>query len=68
MNWLRWNPDLAGNVKTLLLLAVIVGALAAVLLYYPAGPRQNSNNGFGADWECTPHPNSEPTCIKKLSR
>ena len=68
MKWPRWDPDLAGNIKTLLLLAIIVGGLAVALLYYPAGPWQNPNNGFGPDWECTPHPNSEPTCIKKLGR
>src|SRR5580658_5621883 len=52
MNWLRWNPDLAGNVKALLLVAFILGAFAAVVIYYPVLPRLNPNAGFGPDWDC----------------
>jgi hypothetical protein len=32
----------------------------------PSDRLLRSNNGFGPDWECTSHPMSEPTCIKKL--
>jgi hypothetical protein len=70
MNWLRWNPDLAGNFKTLLLVVLIVGGLAVTLVYYPIFPlpRLNPNAGFGPDWDCTAQVKGDPVCIKKLGR
>jgi hypothetical protein len=66
MNWLRWNPDLAGNVKALLLVAFILGAFAAIVIYYPILPRLNPNAGFGPDWDCTMQAKGDPVCIRKL--
>jgi hypothetical protein len=69
MKWPWWNPDLAGNIKALLLVAVIVGSAAALLIFYPFDPRRNpTNNGFGPEWECTAQIYGEPTCIKKAGR
>jgi hypothetical protein len=31
-------------------------------------PNSKPNNGFGPDWDCTPVPNGQPICIKKLGR
>jgi len=47
---------------------ITVAIFAAVVIYYPFLPQRNANAGFGPDWDCTPHPGSEPTCIKKIGR
>jgi hypothetical protein len=66
MNWLRWNPDLRGNLKAILLVAIIVSAFAAIVIYYPIFPRKNNPQaGFGPEWDCTAQLSGEPTCIKK---
>jgi hypothetical protein len=67
MNWPRWNPDLAGNARTLLLLAILLGVVGAALILLPS-PMRNFYAGFGPEWECTPQAKGEPTCIKKISR
>lgn len=65
MNWLRWHPGLAGNVKTILLVVIVVGMGAAALLYQ-IFPRLNPNVGFGPDWDCNMQAAGDPVCIKKL--
>ena len=67
MNWPRWNPDLAGNARTLLLVAMLVIALGAAFIFLPSLQR-NPNAGFGPEWECTPQAKGGPTCIKKIGR
>jgi hypothetical protein len=66
MGWLKWH--LEPHHVVIFAAAIIAVAFAAVLFAWPSsfdGPR-GTNNGFGPDWECTSHPMSEPTCIKKL--
>ena len=67
MNWPRWNPDLAGNVRTLLLMAMLLVVLGAAFIFLPSLQR-NFNAGFGPEWECTHQAQGGPTCIKKISR
>ncbi len=67
MNWPRWNPDLVGNVRTLLLVAVLLVVVGAAFILLPSLQR-NFNAGFGPDWECTPQGQGGPTCIKKIGR
>jgi hypothetical protein len=67
MNWPRWNPDLAGNARTLLLVALLIGLLGAAMIYVPSS-LQKSNAGFGPDWECTAQAKGEPICVKKINR
>ncbi|SDP01087.1 hypothetical protein [Afipia sp. GAS231] len=67
MNWPRWNPDLAGNVRTLLLVAILLVVLGAAFIFLPSLQR-NFNAGFGPEWECTAQPQGGPTCIKKTGR
>ena len=67
MRRFRWHPDLADNVRTLLLVVVIVGLLGAGLVFFGI-PFRNSNAGFGPEWECTPQAQGEPTCIKRVGR
>jgi hypothetical protein len=64
MNWPRWNPDLAGNARTLLLVAILLVVLGAAFVFLPS-LRRNFNAGFGPDWECTPQAQGGPTCIKR---
>jgi len=47
---------------------IAIAIFAAVAVYYPFLPQRNANAGFGPDWDCTPHPSGEPTCIKKIGR
>lgn len=68
MDWLRWHLGLH---KAVILAAVMIAAAFAVIFFARPPARDglwNVNNGFGPDWECTPHAQSEPTCIKKLRR
>ena len=67
MNWLRWNPDRAGNVRTLLLVALLVVGLGAAFIFLPS-PLRNFYAGFGPEWECTAQAKGGPTCIKKVGR
>jgi hypothetical protein len=53
---------------TLVLAIIAVTIFAAVVVYYPFLPQRKAAAGFGPDWDCTPHPSSEPTCIKKIGR
>jgi len=62
VNWQRWQfAEYKGAIFGVLLLAAVL----LVLVWFPANVR-NTAPGFGPDWECTSHPQSEPTCIKKI--
>jgi hypothetical protein len=65
MDWLRWH--LGPHKKVAMFAAAIIAVALAAAVLSPANdwPR-GTNNGFGPDWECTSHPMSEPTCIKKF--
>jgi hypothetical protein len=65
---LRWNPDRAAIVWMLASAVVAVTIFAVVVIYFPFLRQRNAGAGFGPDWDCTPHPSGEPTCIKKISR
>jgi hypothetical protein len=67
MNRPRWNPDLAGNARTLLLVAVLLAVVGAAFIFVPS-PSRNFNAGFGPEWECAPQAQGGPTCIKKIGR
>jgi hypothetical protein len=67
MKWLKCNPDLAGNVGTLLWVTIILGVLAAGVTFLPV-PQRNVGAGLGPEWECTAPPQGGPVCIKKLGR
>jgi len=67
MNWPRWNPDLAGNARTLLLVAIVVVALGVAFVFLPS-PWRGFNAGFGPEWDCTAQAKGGPTCIKKTGR
>jgi hypothetical protein len=63
MDWLRWH--LGPHKAVIFAAAIIVAAFAAAVLSSSNDWPRGTNNGFGPDWECTPHAMSEPTCIKK---
>lgn len=68
MDWLRWH---LGPHKAVILAAAIIAAAFAIMFFVLPPARdglRSVNNGFGPEWECTPHALSEPTCIKKLPR
>jgi hypothetical protein len=65
MKWVRWTPELVTNVKTILIVVIVVGMGAAVVRYQMV-PRLNPNAGFGPDWDCTMQAKGDPVCIKKL--
>jgi hypothetical protein len=65
---LHWSPDRAGMVGMLVSAIIAVTIFATVVIYYPFLPQRNASAGFGPDWDCTPHPGGEPTCIKKIGR
>ncbi len=67
MRRFRWHPDLADNVRALLLVAFFVGLLGVGVVFYGA-PFRHLNTGFGPEWECTPQVRGEPTCIKRIGR
>jgi hypothetical protein len=53
------------SIRGVIFAALLLAAVLAVMLWFPANVR-NAAPGFGPDWECTSHPQSEPTCIKKV--
>ena len=61
MQFLRWKPDRNGRLGTILALIVILAIFGVAVMYAPDFQRHNANAGFGADWECTPRAQSEPT-------
>ena len=63
-----WSSDRAGIAWMMVSVVVAVTIFAAVVVYYPFLPQRNASAGFGSDWDCTPHPRGEPTCIKKIGR
>jgi hypothetical protein len=62
MNWLRWHFD---QHRGLIFGLVILAAVLATIVLFPVA-QQNTNAGFGPDWECTAQGQGGPTCIKKI--
>jgi hypothetical protein len=62
MNWSQWQ---LAEWKAVIFGALLLAAVLIVVVLFPANVK-NTAPGFGPDWECTSHPQSEPTCIKKL--
>ena len=67
MNWPRWNPDLAGNARALLLAVILLAVVGAAFIFVPS-PMRNFFAGFGPEWECTPQARGGPICEKKIGR
>jgi hypothetical protein len=66
MDWLRWH---LGPHKAVIIAALIVAVGLTLLLSVQPSDQPlsiSSGFGFGPEWECTPHPMGEPTCIKKI--
>jgi hypothetical protein len=49
-----------------LFILVLLFLIAFGFYWFPNS--KPNNNGFGPDWDCTPVPNGQPICIKKLGR
>jgi hypothetical protein len=49
-----------------LFILVLLFLIASGFYWFPNS--KPTNNGFGPDWDCTPVPNGQPICIKKLGR
>jgi hypothetical protein len=65
MRWLPSHPT-RGDVKGILFIVVLLGLMAFSFYWFPNS--KPHNNGFGPDWDCTPVPNGQPICIRKLGR
>lgn len=65
---LQWNPDRAGTLRLLALAIILIAIFAAVMVYGPFAQQRNAGAGFGPEWECTPQPQGDPICIKKIGR
>jgi hypothetical protein len=65
MKWLQWYPT-RRDVMGVVLAVVIVCVFAFVMIRLPDIQQRGANAGFGPDWECTPVPQGDPVCIKKL--
>jgi hypothetical protein len=48
----------------ILFTVVLLGLIFLIVCWFPNA--KPNNNGFGPDWDCTPVPNGQPICIKKL--
>ena len=57
----RWR----GEVGAALIVIAVVGILLFGYIEFPNGLVPDW--GFGPDWECSFHPDSEPICFKKHS-
>jgi len=65
MDWLRWH--LWPHRAVIVTAAIIAASFVVLWSIAPADDRLlQGNNGFGPEWDCTAHPQSDPTCIKKL--
>jgi hypothetical protein len=64
MRWLERNPTRA-EVMGILFALILICISAFLLLRFPS---INRATGFGEDWDCKSIPNSEPVCMKRLSR
>lgn len=59
--WLTVNRAELGAILAIGLVAVLM-LFAVHLRFQPAA----SSTSFGPGWECTPVPNGEPICVKKV--
>ncbi len=67
MKW-PWFPPNRGDVIGIVLGIVVAVAFIVGVVKFPWWSAWffASNAGFGPDWVCTPTPQSEPVCIKKV--
>ena len=63
MDWLRWQWQ---QHWVVILASGLIAALFVAAFAWRPGKKPNMAPGFGPGWECTYHPQSEPTCIKKV--
>jgi hypothetical protein len=49
-----------------IVVALLVAAVLISVAIFGISVRSDNLNGFGPDWECTNHPQGEPTCIKRV--
>ena len=69
MRWWPWFPPPSRGEVIATILGIVVAAVFMVgVVKFPwwSGWYWASNQGFGPDWVCTPVPQSEQVCIKKL--
>jgi hypothetical protein len=60
---LFWRLRLIGRKEIIAVLAVI--AVVAVFTALSTIPRRPVNS-FGPDWDCTPVPQGDPVCVKRV--
>jgi hypothetical protein len=68
MQWLQRTPERAGTLWLVAAAIAIIAVFAAVMITFPNAQQQNAGAGFGPEWNCTPQPKGDPTCIKKIGR
>jgi hypothetical protein len=64
MRWPLPYPK-RGDVMGILFIVVLLCLIACSFYGFPTS---KPNNGFGPDWDCTPVPNGQPICVKKLGQ
>lgn len=67
MRW-PWPPLRFGDLLGIALLFAILGMFAILMIGYPNVFQQNTNAGFGPDWECTQTGDSGPVCVKRTNK
>jgi hypothetical protein len=65
MRWPRPYPT-RGDVMGILFIVFVLCLIVFCFYWFPNS--KPNNNGFGSDWDCTPVPNGQPICIKKLGQ
>jgi hypothetical protein len=65
MRWPRWYLK-RGDVIGVLLVLLVLGLVAFRFYLFPKSAEPDAGTGFGPDWDCTPVPNGQPTCIKRV--
>lgn len=69
MRWWPWFPPPSRGEVIAIALGIVFAAVFMVgVVKFPwwSGWYWASNRGFGPDWVCTPVPESEQVCVKKV--
>ena len=64
---MNWPPPRRGDITGIVLMAVLLGIVVLVLLFFP-GLGQKQNFGFGPEWQCARMEKGDPICVRLVDK